>query len=133
MTPETEKTAQQESLLQASVDARNRLYEAQETYVKLQDIYRHQCDMQTISNMTDIEKIALELSANDIHLLDNLNLIASLTPEQRTRMRSTGNYYKILTKPKQYLKESGYTDEEISQLSETYRRDLNEDKMEQML
>lgn len=108
-----EEKAEQQSKHDTILTDVTKVQEEQIRLNEMEDIYTYRRDMQTIGNMTELERLALETRA------------AGGNNSKKYAAWNTATAG-INMDPYRYLEEKGYSSEEIKSLTETYSRYLNE-------
>lgn len=121
-----DERAQQQALLNHAYTATDDWNHARESYHLMEDTYNYRYDMQIISEMSEVDKLALTLYSNGVN---PISYISTLDPAQRQQLRDSGQYQQIITNPEAYLKQRGYGKENLNRLAESYSRYLNEQNM----
>lgn len=119
-------TTRQDQLLDQAYATHSDLTRSRESLFLMDDVYNYRNDMQIVSGMTDVDKLALAMYGCG---RDPITFINALTPELRQILRDSGKYKQLIMSPEGYLTQRGYKKEDLGRLAESYGRYLNAERM----
>ena len=119
-------TTRQDQLLDQAYATHSDLTRSRESLFLMDDVYNYRNDMQIVSGMTDVDKLALAMYGCG---RDPITFVNALTPEQRQILRDSGKYKQLIMSPDGYLTQRGYKKEDLGRLAESYGRYLNAERM----
>ena len=119
-------TTRQDQLLDQAYATHSDLTRSRESLFLMDDVYNYRNDMQIVSGMTDVDRLALAMYGCG---RDPITFVNALTPELRQILRDSGEYKQLIMSPDGYLTQRGYKKEDLGRLAESYGRYLNAERM----